>query len=434
LTTPRNEADEVTILSGTEMGYTLGTPIGLVVMNKDHRPGDYKEMDTVPRPGHADFTYQIKYGTRASSGGGRSSARETIGRVAAGAIAEKWLGETYGTKISCWVRSVGNIHMPDEVVPANGWTREEVDTLGTLRVLRDPKVWREVKAAEEGDAKKRRALQIDVDNKAEAAFVSDASSDSVAVKEKPAYMDTAGLVYNLNGEELPVKADDLRSWMTEEIFPSRCPHAPTACKISTLIRKVKSKDDSIGGSVTCMCTRVPPALGEPVFDRLEAQLAHAMLSLPATKGFEIGSGFKGTEMTGSQHNDPFKKAAAEEDAQTRITQATNYAGGTLGGISSGTNIMFHVAVKAVATIGQAQPTVTYDGEETVLEAKGRHDPCVLPRTPPLVEGMTALVLIDAALMQRTRLGGSSTVLCDGSEPGPVHEAIIAERARKAGTF
>merc|ERR1712190_584892 len=185
------------------------------------------------------------------------------------------------------------------------------------------------------------------------------------------------------------------------------------CKISTLIRKVKSKDDSIGGSVTCMCTRVPPALGEPVFDRLEAQLAHAMLSLPATKGFEIGSGFKGTEMTGSQHNDPFKKAAAEEDAQTRITQATNYAGGTLGGISSGTNIMFHVAVKAVATIGQAQPTVTYDGEETVLEAKGRHDPCVLPRTPPLVEGMTALVLIDAALMQRTRLGGSSTVLCDG---------------------
>merc|ERR1711874_165232 len=167
----------------------------------------------------------------------------------------------------------------------------EVDTLGTLRVLRDPEVWREVKAAEEGDAKKRRALQIDVDNKAEAAFVSDASSDSVAVK-----------------------------------------------------------------------------------------------------------------------------------------------GGTLGGISSGTNIMFHVAVKAVATIGQAQPTVTYDGEETVLEAKGRHDPCVLPRTPPLVEGMTALVLIDAALMQRTRLGGSSTVLCDGSEPGPVHEAIIAERARKAGTF
>merc|ERR1712066_1171348 len=163
-------------------------------------------------------------------------------------------------------------------------------------------------------------------------------------------------------------------------------------------------------------------------------LAHAMLSLPATKGFEIGSGFKGTEMTGSQHNDPFKKAAAEEDAQTRITQATNYAGGTLGGISSGTNIMFHVAVKAVATIGQAQRTSTYDGKEAVLEAKGRHDPCVLPRAPPLVEGMAALVLIDAALIQRTRIGSAVTTRNDGSEPGVVHEALMAKRKQWKGEW
>lgn len=427
LTTPRNEKDLVTILSGTECGYTLGTPIGLTVMNEDQRPGDYKEMDTVPRPGHADFTYQVKYGTRASSGGGRSSARETIGRVAAGAIAEKWLAETYGSRISCWVRSVGHVRLPDEAVPELGWTREEVDTLGTLRVLRDPKVYRQVKETEEADAAKRRKLQATIETQAEAAFLELLSEPSA--KDVPAYLDSTEAVYSCQGELLPHKVSDLGAWLTDELYPMRCPHPSTACRMATLIREVKSKQDSIGGSLSCMCTGVPAGLGEPVFDRLEAKLAHAMLSLPATKGFEIGSGFAGTAMRGSQHNDRF--VATTEEARRRgapaIATATNYAGGTLGGITSGASVVFHVAIKPVSTIGQAQQTAHYDGQEAVLEAKGRHDPCVLPRAPPLVEGMAALVLIDAALLQRTRLGGSVTTRCDGSQPGVVHEAIAKRR-------
>jgi len=428
LTTPRNEKDLVTILSGTELGYTLGTSIGLMVKNEDQRPGDYKEMDAVPRPGHADFTYQIKYGTRASSGGGRSSARETIGRVAAGAIAEKWLRETYGTEISCWVRSIGDVRLPDEMVPADGWTREQVDTLGTVQVLRDPAVWRQVAASEEPDAAKRRKMQAEIEVKAEDAFLKEMAQP--AALKKPAYKDTAGQVYNLNGEVLNFQGD-LGPWTTDELYPMRCPHAPTACKMATLIREVKSKQDSIGGSLSCMCTGVPPALGEPVFDRLEAKLAFAMLSLPATKGFEIGSGFAGTAMRGSQHNDPFEKNVGAKDGAVCLRTKTNHAGGTLGGISSGANVYFHVAIKSVSTIGQAQPTATFNGEDTVLEAKGRHDPCVLPRAPPLVEAMASLVLIDAALLQRTRLGGHATAVCDGSKPGVVHEELAKKRAAEA---
>mmetsp|Transcript_13891 Transcript_13891/g.37814 ORF Transcript_13891/g.37814 Transcript_13891/m.37814 type:complete len:504 (+) Transcript_13891:108-1619(+) len=432
LTTPRDEKDLVTILSGTECGYTLGTSIGLMVKNEDQRPGDYKEMDTVPRPGHADFTYQIKMGTRASSGGGRSSARETIGRVAAGAIAEKWLRETYGTEVSCWVRSVGSIRMPDDVVPEHGWTREEVDELGTLRVLRDPAVWRVVSASDEPDGAARKKMQAAIELKAEAAYLAEASSPEA--KGKPCYQDSKGIVYNLDGDVLSAMKDgseELKPWQTDELVPLRCPHPPTACRMASLIREVKSKSDSIGGTLTCMCTKVPAALGEPVFDRLEATLAHAMLSLPATKGFEIGSGFAGTEMRGSQHNDRFVKNTSSSEGATAIKTATNYAGGTLGGISSGADLFFHVAIKPVSTIGQAQQTSTFDGEECVLEAKGRHDPCVLPRAPPLVEGMAALVLIDAALMQRTRLGNCVTTRCDGSQPGVVHEAIKAKRAAAA---
>ena len=175
LTTPRAEKDLVTIMSGTEFGYTLGTPIGLFVPNEDQRPGDYAEMSSIPRPGHADFTYQIKYGTRASSGGGRSSARETIGRVAAGAIAEKWLRETYGTDISCWVSTVGPIEMPEAAVTlsagSRGWTREEVDSLGCLRLLRDPKHWHEVTEAEVSDVAERKKAQIAIEIAAEAAFL-----------------------------------------------------------------------------------------------------------------------------------------------------------------------------------------------------------------------------------------------------------------------
>jgi len=416
LTTPRAEKDMVTIMSGTEFGHTLGTPIGLFVPNEDQRPGDYKEMSAIPRPGHADFTYQIKYGTRASSGGGRSSARETIGRVAAGAIAEKWLRDTYGTEISCWVSSIGAVEMPDAAVPlsagSRGWTREEVDTVGCLRLLRNPRYWHTVTEAEVADAAARKKEQLNVENAAEEAFLAELNNPSAKAKAEfaasPVYMDHAGLYYNHDGVEVGAPSDPSK-WQTDELLPLRCPHPPTACKMATLIRQVKSEQDSIGGTVACVLHNVPPALGEPVFDRLEAKLAHAMLSLPATKGFEFGSGFSGTSMKGSQHNDPFVSA---EGSGAAIKNVKNHAGGTLGGISNGSDVYFRVAVKPVSTIGQAQTTSTFDGKEVVLEAKGRHDPCVLPRTPPLVEGMAALVLADAALIQRTRLGGSNTMVSD----------------------
>jgi len=419
LTTPRAEKDLVTIMSGTEFGYTLGTPIGLFVPNEDQRPGDYGEMSAIPRPGHADFTYQIKYGTRASSGGGRSSARETIGRVAAGAIAEKWLEETYGTTVSCWVSSIGDVVMPDSAVAfadgGRGWSREEVDEIGTLRMLRDPEAWHVVTEAEEPDKGKRNKRQVEIELASEEAFLAKyngGDASRAALAKQPSYADFKGKVYNFDGEEVAAPKD-LAAWQTDELLPLRCPHPPTCCKMATLIRQVKSEKDSIGGTVACVCRDVPPALGEPVFDRLEAKLAHAMLSLPATKGFEFGSGFGGTVLRGSAHNDPFVSVkTSADDGSTAIVHKKNHAGGTLGGISSGADVYFRVAVKPVSTIGRAQSTATYSGDDVVLEAKGRHDPCVLPRTPPLVEAMAALVLIDAALMQRTRLGGGETKVSD----------------------
>ncbi|MDH4007679.1 MAG: chorismate synthase [Desulfuromonadales bacterium] len=305
LTTPREEADQVTILSGIENGLTLGTPIGLLVHNKDQRPGDYGEMALVPRPSHADFTYQAKYGIRASSGGGRSSARETIGRVAAGAIAEKILREEWGVEIVAWVSSVG---------------------------------------AEE-------AVNVDVDS---------------------------------------VNRDQVDRNL------SRCPDKPSAARMEALVREVLEAKDSVGGVVSCICRNLPAGWGEPVFDKLDAMLAQAMLSLPATKGFEIGSGFAGTRLRGSQHNDPFVQKGK------RLGTLTNYAGGTLGGISSGEPVLFRVAFKPVATIGQSQQTVDFDGKTVILEAKGRHDPCVVPRAVPIVESMAALVLLDLALRQKVR--------------------------------
>mmetsp|Transcript_24368 Transcript_24368/g.51026 ORF Transcript_24368/g.51026 Transcript_24368/m.51026 type:complete len:507 (-) Transcript_24368:616-2136(-) len=426
LTTPRAEKDMVTILSGVEHGYTLGTPIGLFVKNEDQRPGDYKEMSEIPRPGHADYTYLVKYGTKASSGGGRSSARETIGRVAAGAIAEKFLKDTYGTEISCWVHSIGQHSIPEEVVMSDantlGWTREEVDRIGTLRLLRDPKWWKVITEEEEPDSDKRKKANIEMEIKAEECFIEVLIGPAKGEAElalSPCYEDYEGKLYNHRGEVLASAPANIEAWKSDELLPLRCPHPPTACRMATLIRQVKSEKDSIGGSVACVCKGVPPALGEPVFDRLEAKLAHAMLSLPATKGFEIGSGFGGTSMRGSRHNDPFVARSAgagglSTSNSAALTTSTNYAGGTLGGITSGTPIYFKVAVKPVSTIGQAQKTTTLTGEQVVLEAKGRHDPCVLPRTPPLVEGMAALVLADAALLQRTRLGGGETTVCDGT--------------------
>ncbi len=307
LTTPRQEADQVTIYSGTELGRTLGTPIMLLINNKDQRPQDYGEMSRIPRPSHADFTYQMKYGIRASSGGGRSSARETIGRVAAGAIAEKWLRQMYGIEIVAWVSAVGDIEAPE--VARETISRPEVD-----------------------------------------------------------------------------------------VNRIRCPDAASAERMETLVKEVLAAKDSIGGILTCVCRGVPIGLGEPVFDKLEARLAQAMLSLPATKGFDIGSGFAGTRMRGSRHNDTFVKKVA------RLGTKTNYSGGIQGGISNGEPIVFRVAFKPVATIGMEQTTVDFNGEEVVLAAKGRHDPCVVPRAVPIVESMAALVIMDMALQQRSRQG------------------------------
>lgn len=306
LTTPRDEEDRVTILSGTENGLTLGTPIGLSVNNRDQRPHDYNEMDAIPRPSHADYTYLMKYGIRASSGGGRSSARETIGRVAAGAIAEKWLKVRFGgVSIVAYVSSVSDLIAPD---------------------LADQEITREM-------------------------------VDSTLV---------------------------------------RCPDADTAKKMIAAIEQARDEKDSLGGTLTCICRGFPAGLGEPVFDKLEAKLAQAMLSIPAVKGFEIGSGFAGTRMRGSQHNDVFVQKSG------RLGTKTNFSGGVQGGISNGEPIVFRIAIKPVATIGQPQATTGLDGTSVILEAKGRHDPCVLPRAIPIVEAMTALVLADAALRQEYR--------------------------------
>jgi len=303
--TPRDEKDLVRILSGTENGLTLGTPIGLFVPNEDQRPRDYGEMSQVPRPSHADYTYQMKYGVRASSGGGRSSARETIGRVAAGAIAEKWLAETYGVEIVAWVDGCGEISAPD--INPETITRADVD---------------------------------------------------------------------------------------QNII--RCPDAAAAERMIARVTALREEGDSIGGTLSCVIRNAPTGLGEPVFDKLEARLAQVMMSIPATKGFEIGSGFAAARMTGSAHNDPFVQKAG------RLGTRSNFSGGIQGGISNGEPIVFRIAVKPPATISKAQPTADFAGNETVLEAKGRHDPFVVNRAVPIVETLAALVLIDAALIQRSR--------------------------------
>jgi chorismate synthase len=305
LTTRREEPDRVTILSGVENGKTLGVPIALLVANKDQKPGDYDAMQFVPRPSHADYTYQMKYGIRSASGGGRSSARETVGRVAAGAIADKFLFETFGIEIVAWVQSVGDVEAP--FIDVDGISREDVD---------------------------------------------------------------------------------------QTIV--RCPDRIAADRMIQCIDDVRDKNDSIGGTVTCVCRNVPSGLGEPVFDKVEAKLAQAMLSIPATKGFEIGSGFAGTRMSGSRHNDPFVLKGE------KLGTITNFSGGVQGGITNGEPIVFRVAFKPPATIGIQQKTVDFEGKETVLEAKGRHDPCVVPRAVPIVECMAALVIGDFALQQKYR--------------------------------
>lgn len=303
LTTQRNEADRCEILSGTFEGKTLGTSISILVRNKDARPDDYAEIASKFRPSHADFTYEAKYGIRNWQGGGRASARETIGRVAAGAIARKILRKLY----------------------------PKIDIVAYVAEVHDV-------AAKIDDSKVRRA-------EVEANIV-------------------------------------------------RCPDPAAAEKMVSLIEQTRAAGDSVGGVIGCVIRNAPAGLGEPVFDKLEADLAKAMLSLPATKGFEIGSGFAAARLRGSQHNDAF------EMRRGRIRTSTNYSGGIQGGISNGEDIYFRVAFKPPATIAREQQTVTASRERTKLAARGRHDPCVLPRAVPMVEAMAALVLCDHALRQR----------------------------------
>jgi chorismate synthase len=307
ITTPRQESDTCEIISGVFAGKTLGTPIAILVRNQDARSLDYEEMSEKLRPSHADATYQAKYGIRNWQGGGRSSARETIGRVAAGAIAKKIL---------------------------------------------------------------RQVAQVEI----------------------------VGYVKRIKDLEGMVNPDTVTTEQVESNIV-RCPDADCAEKMIALIDQIRQEKDSIGGVVECVARHVPKALGEPVFDKLEADLAKAMMSLPASKGFEIGSGFAGTLLTGSEHNDAYYT-----DENGEIRTVTNRSGGIQGGISNGENIIIRVAFKPTATIGKEQRTVTSVGVETTLAAKGRHDPCVLPRAVPMVEAMVALVLCDHLLRQQGQCG------------------------------
>ncbi len=302
ITTPRKESDRATIVSGVYEGYTLGTPIGIYVPNSDQRPSAYAEMKDSFRPSHADFTYQTKFGIRNHEGGGRSSARETVGRVAAGAIAKK-------------------------------------------------------------------ILQLAGD------------------------VEIRGYITRIQDIEIPADSLEFPTLQEVEASPVRCPHPRTAQKMIERIKSVRKNGDSVGGAIECRVRNLPVGLGVPVFDRLEADLAKAMLSIPATKGFEIGSGFEGTRMLGSEHNDIFV------NKDEKIGTETNRSGGVQGGISNGEELVFRVAFKPTATLIQSQRTVDKEGNETELMGRGRHDPCVVPRAVPIVESMAALVLTDHWMRQ-----------------------------------
>ena len=305
----RDEADRVEILSGVSDGLTLGSPIALLVRNADARSGAYDHLADVYRPSHADFTPEAKYGIRAVAGGGRASARETIGRVAAGAVARKLLAERFGIEVLSWVEQVHDV-------------------------------------------------------------VADVDPSAVTFEQ--------------------VETD-----------PTRCPDPAAAAAMTDAIERARRDGDSLGGVVRCVARCVPAGWGEPVFDKLEADLAKAVMSLPATKGFEVGSGFGAAAMTGREHNDPFVPGP---DGRPRT--ATNHSGGIQGGISNGEDITLRVAFKPTATISSPQETVTRDGEAVTLEAKGRHDPCVLPRAVPMVEAAVLLVLADHWLRQEATAAGA----------------------------
>ena len=313
LTTPRDEEDKVEALSGldAESGKTLGTPICLVVRNQDQRSGSYEDWHHIYRPSHADFGYDAKYGIRAWQGGGRSSARETVGRVAAGAVAEQLLAVRFPTlRIAAWVERVHRID-----------ARAHIDPLTVTRA------------------------QVDG-------------------------------------------------------HPTRCPHAASATAMETAILDAKKRGDSLGGYLRLIVQGVPPGLGEPVFDKLDALLAQAFLSLPACKGVEVGSGFAGPELTGLEHIDEYAWAGEPKAMTTR----SNRSGGVQGGISNGMPIDLRLVFKPTATVLKPQASADDAGNNVELQAKGRHDPCVLPRAVPIVEAMTALVLVDCWLRQRGQVG------------------------------
>ena len=308
LVSARKEMDQVEILSGVFDGVTLGTSIGLLIRNKDADPSAYEPFKDKYRPSHADFTTEAKYGVRNWQGGGRASARETVARVAAGAVARQVLEHLSEIEILAWVSSVGDLHAE---VNAATVSREQI-----------------------------------------------------------------------------------------EANPLRCPDPETAVAMESLVRAVRKEGDTIGGTIQAVVRGVPIGLGDPVFDKLEADLAKAMLSLPASKGFEIGSGFSGTQMRGSEHNDVFVPG---EDGRGIRTE-TNHSGGIQGGISNGMPIVLRGGFKPVATIFQEQSTVNTEGSETTIKPRGRHDPCVVPRAAPMVESMIALVLCDHLLRHRGQVG------------------------------
>jgi chorismate synthase len=306
ITTQRKEGDEFEILSGTFEGKTLGTPIAVVVRNQDYKPSDYDALKNAYRPSHADFTYEAKYGVRDHRGGGRSSARETVARVIAGAVAKQLLTNI---SITAYVSKVGEIKLEKEY--------DEVDL-----------------------------------SKTESNIV-------------------------------------------------RCPDEEIAQKMIAKIEEVKKDGDTLGGVITCVVKNVPAGLGEPVFDKLHADLAKAMMSINAVHGFEYGSGFAGAAMHGSIHNDSFIPSMESKDKKKVGLTMTNHSGGILGGISNGMDIYFRVAFKPVSTLMQKQKTIDKEGKEMELEGKGRHDPCVVPRAVPIVEAMVAIVLADHYLRAKT---------------------------------
>lgn len=322
LTTARKEPDRAELLAGVdpESGLTLGTPIALLVRNQDYQSGHYADLAELYRPSHADYTYDARFGLRAVAGGGRSSARETVARVAAGAIAEDLLARAQGVEIVAWVESVAELRC------------------GAL---------------------------------------DEASLSRAQVDQNPV----------------------------------RCPDPEAAARMEAAIRAARKQGDTLGGVVRCVVRNVPAGWGEPVFDKLSAGLAGAMMSLPASRGFELGEGFGATQMRGTTHNDPFYMEPPSGDGPARVRTRTNHSGGIQGGISNGEAIRFGVAFKPVATIFRPQQTVTRAGEEIEFQPrKGRHDPCVLPRAVPMVEAMAALVLCDHMLrragIRADELGGA----------------------------